>query len=190
MLENEEIDTKDMSDLESEKSAAKRNITRKAELRTQKLNTIKEKEKINEMFNHYFNENENLDENCVLYSEAANSIFAMTDAKHYVPIVTLSAEDNAKLSKLLGEGFKRSIYWNKYKVIPDKTYNANDSIRELLDSSCQGVKILFVLAYDNVNGITADSHRRYFLSRVEIKNYNIEIDGRSFYDQPINDMIK
>ena len=45
MLENEEIDTKDMSDLESEKSAAKRNITRKAELRTQKLNTIKEKEK-------------------------------------------------------------------------------------------------------------------------------------------------
>ena len=41
----------------------------------------------------------------------------ITDAKIYVPIVTLSAEDNAKLSKLLSEGFERSVYWNKYKVI-------------------------------------------------------------------------
>ena len=98
------------------------------------------------------------------------------------------AEANAKLSELLGEGFKRSIYWNKYKVIPDKTYNANDSIRELIDSSCQGVKRLFVLTHDHVNGITADSHRRCFLPRVEIKNYNFENDGRSFYDQPINDL--
>ena len=37
---------------------------------------------------------------------------------------------------------------------------------------------------------SADSHRRYFLPRVKIENYNIEIDGRNFYDQPINDSIK
>ena len=49
---------------------------------------------------------------------------------------------------------------------------------------------MFVLAYDNVNGITADSHRRYFLPRVEIKNYNIEVHGRNFCDRPINDLIK
>ena len=60
----------------------------------------------------------------------------------------------------------------------------------MLDSSYQGVKRLFVLAYDNASGITADSHKRYFLPRIEIKNYNIEIDGRNFYDQPINDLIK
>ena len=48
---------------------------------------------------------------------ADSATFKITDAKLYVPIVTLSAEDNAKLSKLLSEGFKRSIYWNKYKVI-------------------------------------------------------------------------
>ena len=57
--------------------------------------------------------------NCVL-TTAANAnkaTFKITDAKPYVPIVTLSAEDNVKLSKLLSEGFKRSIYWNKYKVI-------------------------------------------------------------------------
>ena len=40
------------------------------------------------------------------------------------------------------------------------------------------------------NRVTADSHRRYFLPRVKIENYNIESDGRNFYDQPINDLIK
>ena len=47
-------------------------------------------------------------------SANANKVtFKITDAKLYVPIVTLSIADNAKLSKLLGKGFKRSIYWNK-----------------------------------------------------------------------------
>ena len=63
-------------------------------------------------------------------------------------------------------------------------------IRELLDSSYRGVKRLFVFAYDNTNGITPSSHKRYFLPRTEIKNYNIKIDGRNFYDQPIHDLIK
>ena len=123
-------------------------------------------------------------------SEDGNSIFAITDTKLYVPIVTLSAEDNVKLSKLLGEGFKRPIYWNQYKVIPNKTYDANGYIRELLDSSYQGIKRLFVLAYGNTNGITPNSHKWYFLPRIKIKNYNIEIDGRNFYDQPINNSVK
>ena len=48
-------------------------------------------------------------ENYVLYSAGNNATFTITDAKLYVPIVTLSAEDNAKLSKLLGEGFKRFV---------------------------------------------------------------------------------
>ena len=60
--------------------------------------------------------------------------------------MTLSAEENAKLSKLLSEGFKRPVYSNEYKIIPNKTYDKNDYIRELLDSSYQGVKRLFVLA--------------------------------------------
>ena len=128
--------------------------------------------------------------NCILSSEDDNSVFAITDTKLYVSIVTLSAEDNVKLSKLLGEGFKRSIYWNKYKVIPNKTYDANGYIRKLLDSSYQGVKRLFVLAYDNINGITTNSHKRYFFPRIKKKNYKVEIDGRSFYDQAINDSIK
>ena len=114
---------------------------------------------------------------------AGNTTFTITDTKPYVPLVTLSIEDNAKLMKLLNEGFKRSVYWNKYKIIPNKTYNQNKHIRELLDASFQEVKRLFVLAYDNTgnNPITADFYEKYFLPRIKIKN---------FYDQPINDSVK
>ena len=69
------------------------------------------------------------DENCILSSEDGNLVFAITDTKLYVPILTLSAEDNVNLSKLLGKGFKRPIYWNRYKIIPNKTYAANGYIR-------------------------------------------------------------
>ena len=64
---------------------------------------------------------------------------------------------------------------------------------QLLDSSYQGVKRLFVLAYNNKEGdnkVSVDSYKKYFLPRVKIENYNIEIDGKNFYDQPINDAIK
>ena len=63
------------------------------------------------------------DPNCVLSNFVGASTFTITDAKLYVPIVTLSIEDNSKLSKLLSEGFKRSAYWNKYQVIPNKMVN-------------------------------------------------------------------
>ena len=58
-------------------------------------------------------------ENCML-TTATTATFKITDAKLYVPIVTLSAEDNAKLSKLLSEGFKRTVYWNEHEVIDNK----------------------------------------------------------------------
>ena len=103
------------------------------------------------------------DPNCVLSNLVGASTFTITDAKPYVPIVTLSTEDNVKLSKLLSEAFKGPVYCNKYKIIPNKTYDENDYIRERLDTSCQGVKRLFALAYRNhggANRVTADSHRR------------------------------
>ena len=51
----------------------------------------------------------------------------------------------------------------------------------------------FVLAYNNTRGnnqVSIDSFRKKFFPRVKIENHNIEIDGRNFYDQPINDSIK
>ena len=127
--------------------------------------------------------------NCILSSAGTATTFAITDTKLYVPVVTLKTEDNVKLSKLLNEGFKRSVYWNKNKII-FKNYD-NEYIRERLDASFQGVSRLFVLAYARGDGVTNEnSYRKYFLPRLKIKNYNIEIDGRNFYDQPINDSIK
>ena len=135
-------------------------------------------------------------ERCLL-TVANTATFEITDAKLYKPVVTLSAEDNVKLSKLLGEGFKRPVYWNKYKVIDNKVVeitanNGEKYIRELFDSSYQGVKRLFVLVYDNTAGndqASIDSFKKYFLLRVEIENYNIKNDGKNFSDQAINDSI-
>ena len=58
-------------------------------------------------------------ETCLL-TTATTATFEINDAKLYVPIVTLSVEDNSKLSKLLNEGFKAPIHWNEYKVNPNK----------------------------------------------------------------------
>ena len=144
-------------------------------------------------------------ENCVLTTTAigananatgaANATFKITDTKLSVPVVTLSTEDNVKLVKQLNE---RPVYWNKYKVIDNKVVeiaaaNEEKHIREQLDSRYQGLKRLLVLAYDNTvsdNQISDDSFKIYPLPRSKIENYNIEIDGRNFYDQSINDLIQ
>ena len=108
-----------------------------------------------------------------MFSSAGdNATFTITDAKpcSNVPIVTLPAEGNAQLSKLLGEGFKKLVYWNKYKVIPNNIVeiavnNEEKYIRELLDSSYEGVKRLFVLAYNNTAGNDQVSIDKIFSSR-------------------------
>ena len=133
-----------------------------------------------------------------LLTVANTATFKITDAKLYVPIIILSAEDNAKLSKLLNKVFKRPVYCNKYKVIDNipvhiAAQNEEKHVRELLDSSWQGVKRLFTFAYDNTandNQVSVDFYKNYFLPRIKIKNWNIEIDGRNFYDQPMNESIK
>ena len=80
----------------------------------------------------------------VLSSSGTAATFTRTDTKLYVPIVTSKIEDNAKLSKLLSEGFKRSIYWNKYKII-FKNYN-NEYIRKDLMLVFRGlINCLFLL---------------------------------------------
>ena len=102
------------------------------------------------------------------------------------------------MSKQLSEVFKKPVYWNKYKAIDNNlveiaAVNAENYIRERFDASYQEVKRLFVPAYDNTAGNNQASvgfFKKYFLPRVNIEDYNIEIDGRNFYDQPINDLIK
>ena len=121
--------------------------------------------------------------------------FKITSTQLYVPIVTLSTKDILNLTKQLNEVFKRSFYWNEYKSkVETKEADANNLKRYPLNASFQGVNRLFALGFDNMsngdNTVEIDSHRKYFLPRVDITNYNGLIDGRNFYDQPINDQIK
>ena len=115
--------------------------------------------------------------------------FRITSTKLYVSIVTLSTKDNVNLTKQLNEGFKRPVYWNEYKS-KLKTEEADDNHpkRFPLDTCFHGVNRLFVLAFDSTNNsdkkVERNSHRKYFLPRVNITNYNVLIDGRNFYDQP------
>ena len=69
-------------------------------------------------------------ENCVLPSAGRSATFIITDAKLHIPIVTLSTKDNAKLAKQLSDGFKRSVYWNKYQTMPAKIINTKTTIEK------------------------------------------------------------
>ena len=109
-----------------------------------------------------------------------------------VPIVTLSTKDNVNLTEQLNEVFTRSAYWIEYKSKIETKHLDNDSIARFPHgASFQGVNRLFVLAFDSTNNggdkAERDSHRKYFLSRVNITKYNVLIYGINFYDQPIND---
>ena len=124
---------------------------------------------------------------CVITNSTGEGKFAITETKLYVPVVTLSTKYNDKLIQQLKSGFKKTINWNKYES-SIKTFAQNRYLHYLINPSFQGVNRLFVLAFENENGRT--SHSTYYLSKVEIKDYNVMIDGRNFFDQPINSMNK
>ena len=138
----------------------------------------------------------NWTEDCNLSSAGNTAKFAITDTKLHVPIVTLSTKDSANLAKQLNEGFERSVYQNSYETNPAKVIEQGKNLYEQLNASFQCMKRLFVLAYVIAAGDNADQeagikdNKKYFLPRVEIKNYNVLTDGRNFYDQPINHLIK
>ena len=122
--------------------------------------------------------------NCVIVSTNVanqNATFEITDTKLYVPVVTLSTQDNSKLLQKLKSGFKRVISWNKCLLKP-KLLRQNPNLNHLVEPSFQGVNILFVLAFKNDTQRT--SHSGYYLPNVEIKNY-VMINGESFFDQSI-----
>ena len=112
---------------------------------------------------------------------------ATGETKLYVPVVTLSIQGNAKLLQQLKSGFKRTINWNKYESRV-KTFAQNRYWNYLINPSFQGVNRRFVLPFKNEDDRT--SHSPYYLPKVEITDYNVMIDGRNLFDQPINSMIK
>ena len=111
---------------------------------------------------------------------------------------------NVKLTKKLSEGLKRPVSWNEYKTeIESRNLDDNNLAIFYLDAFFQGVKRLFVLAFNNTtvnvpnnpmnntnNRVVRDNRRKYFLPRVNITNYNVLINGRTFYEQSVSDQIK
>ena len=122
---------------------------------------------------------------------ANNPVFIINDTKLYVPVVTLSKEDNKDFIEQQNKGFQRSIYWNEYKT-KEQTENSNANVFKYinLDPSFQGVNRLFVMAYNREDDEpTRDGRTKYYLSRNDLKKY-VNIDGQNFYDNPIENDIE
>ena len=116
---------------------------------------------------------------CVISSATGKTKLAITYLKLYVLDVTLSTEDNIKPFKQLESGFTRTINWNKYQSeLTEKTQDR--FFNYLIDPTFQGGNRL---SFENRTDRTV--HTRYYISKVEIKDYNIMKDGRNFFDQPI-----
>ena len=115
----------------------------------------------------------NWSENCVIVPTnvaAQVTAFSIIDTKLYVPVVTLTTQDNAKMLERLKPCFKRTINWTKYrtKVLTERM---NKYLDFLTDPRFQGVDRLFVLSFENE--LQRTSYKRYYLPTREIKNYNV-----------------
>ena len=119
---------------------------------------------------------------CIITDSNGAGAFAMTDTKIYVPVVTLSTQENTKFLQQLKSGFKRVFNWIKYLSKPELLAQ-NPNLNHLAEPSFQGVNRLFVLALEGDAQRT--KHDAYLLPNVEIKDYNIMINGENFFDQPI-----
>ena len=111
--------------------------------------------------------------------------FKVTDTKLYVPVVSLSKENDIKLLEQLHSGFKRTIKWNKYRsqmtIQPQ-----NNNLNYLIDPTFTNVNRLFVLSFSrNNNTNKRDSFLHYYVPNVKIKDFNVLIDGKSFFDLPV-----
>ena len=135
--------------------------------------------------------------NCVLADMAVNATanpaivaptgleFKITDTKSYVSVVTLSKENDTKPLEQLKAGFKRTIKWNKCRsqmIVQPKSNN----LSYLIDTTFTNVNRLFVLSFTRDNaGDNRDSFSDYYVRKVEIKDFNTLIDGKSFFDFPV-----
>ena len=119
---------------------------------------------------------------CVITNSTGAGRFAITDTRLYVPVVTLPTQENARLLQQLKSGFKRIINWNKY-LSKSELLVPNPNLNHLVEPSFHGINRFFVLVFENDTQRT--SHSGYYLPNVEIKDYNIVINGENIFDQPI-----
>ena len=121
-----------------------------------------------------------------------NATFKITDKKMYVPVVTLSKENDIKLLEKLKSGFKITIKWNKYRSQMSAQSN-NNNLDYLIDLTFTNVNRLFVLSFqrieeDDIKKDYRDSFSLYYVPKVQIKDFNVLIDRKSFFDFPIKNV--
>ena len=112
------------------------------------------------------------------YTDVANQIptFVITETNFYIPVVTLSTQGNAKSLTQLKSGFKKTISWNKYLSKPELLPQI-PNLNNLVEPSFQGANSIFVLAFENDAQRT--SNKGYYLPKIDIKGYNIMIEGKN-----------
>ena len=111
-----------------------------------------------------------------------NAIFQITETKLYVPVVALLTENDKRLLEQLRTGLKRTIKWNKYRS-EMTNWTKNNNLNYLIDPTFTKVNRLFVLPFENENDRTSFS--KYYVPNIQIKDFNVLIDGKSFFDMPI-----
>ena len=119
-----------------------------------------------------------------------NIIFTIKDTKLYVSVITLSAENNQKLSKIVNKWFERSVYWNECKTKSENKSTTNE-YKYFLESNFVVINILSILVYANqdVNAKRFQT-RRYYLPKGIIDNYDVIINGKNFCNRTIYSNIK
>ena len=111
-----------------------------------------------------------------------NETFQTNDTKLYVTVFTLSTENDERLLEQLRTGFNRTIKWNKYRSeMTNQT--ENNSLSSLIDPTLTKVNRLFVLSLENENDRTSFS--KHYVPNVQMKDFHVLIDGKSFFDMPI-----
>ena len=111
-----------------------------------------------------------------------NAIFKIRDTKLYEPVFALSTENNKRLLEQLRAGFKRTIKWNKYRSeMTSQTQNNN--LNYLIDPTFTKFNRLFMLSSENENDRI--SFLKYYVPDVQIKDFNVLNDGKTFFDMPI-----
>ena len=124
-----------------------------------------------------------------------NAVFKITDCKLYVPVVALSAEEDNNLLNQLKSGFKRTIKWNK-NMSQMSNQTKNNNLNYLIDPTITNVNRLLVLSYENnpnddtKNEAVRTSFSNCYVPKVEIKDYNVIIDGKPFFEIPVKNREK
>ena len=139
-------------------------------------------------------------ENCVITSKATReaepdpdpavaginnpttATFKIKVTKLYVPVVTLSAENDSTLLEQLKTGFKRTIKFNKYRS-EMSNHTKNNNLNYLIDPTFTNVHRLFVLSFKNEDDRTSFS--KHYIPNVEMKDFNVLIDGKPFFEIPV-----